>query len=108
MTDDTINQKLLKAFVPYPDIYKLIKISETENEIQLYLKSKKSEEKCPDCKTTSNKFKKKYTRKIKYDTYGGKEVILNVEVHSFKCLNEECSRKTFNEELPFAQKRQLI
>ena len=78
-----------------------------DEDIHLYIKSKNSICKCPNCKAECN-IHSTYKRVIQDTPIHNKTTWLHVSAYEYECLNQECMVKTFNEELKFAKKHQVM
>jgi len=65
----------------------------------------KHEAACLDCQQLSSRVHSRYQRTLADLPCGGQEVKLQVQVRRFFCLNQECSRRLFAEQLPSVMKR---
>ena len=81
--------------------YQLDKYHIKNNVAVFYISSKMSEVKCPYCGTLSSKVHSSYEREIQDLPMQGKKVILLVDTRKMRCMNPDCSYKTFSEKHPF-------
>lgn len=81
--------------------YQLDKYHIKNNVAVFYISSKMSEVKCPYCGTLSSKVHSSYEREIQDLPMQGKKVILLVDTRKMRCMNLDCSHKTFSEKHPF-------
>jgi transposase len=65
----------------------------------------KSEAACLDCRQPSSRVHSRYQRTLADLPCSGQEVRLQVQVRRFFCLNQECPRRLFAEQLPSVMKR---
>lgn len=90
----------------FNDNYVIFDYHEDED-IHLYIKSKNSICKCPNCKAECN-IHSTYKRVIQDTPIHNKTTWLHVSAYEYECLNQECMVKTFNEKLKFAKKHQVM
>jgi transposase len=64
-----------------------------------------SEAACMDCRQPSSRVHSRYQRTLADLPCGGREVKLQVQVRRFFCLNQDCSRRLFAEQVPSIMKR---
>lgn len=82
----------------YPtDIFKIVTVREKTDFLIIELKSITTSNTCPTCKCLSNKPHGTYNRKVQDLPILNKGVILYINAREYKCLNENCVRKTFVE-----------
>lgn len=94
--------KQMKDFITALDPnYQLDKYHIKNNVVVFYISSKMSEVKCPYCGTLSSKVHSSYEREIQDLPMQGKKVILLVDTRKMRCMNLDCSHKTFSEKHPF-------
>lgn len=94
--------KQMKDFITALDPnYQLDKYHIKNNIAVFYISSKMSEVKCPYCGTLSSKVHSSYEREIQDLPMQGKKVILLVDTRKMRCMNLDCSHKTFSEKHPF-------
>ena len=92
----------MKGFITALDPnYQLDKYHIKNNVAVFYISSKMSEVKCPYCGTLSSKVHSSYEREIQDLPMQGKKVILLVDTRKMRCMNLDCSHKTFSEKHPF-------
>lgn len=75
------------------------RISESFEEILIWLKSKSSIQNCPSCGCESDSYHSTYKRKIIDLPILGKSVVLFVTAYKYSCDNTSCVQKVFCEEL---------
>ena len=78
-----------------------------EEDIRLYIKSKKNTCKCPNCNNECS-IHSTYKRRIQDTPIHNKTTWLHVKAYEYECINKNCKVKTFNEELEFAKKHQVM
>ena len=79
-----------------------------ENEgIHLYIKSKNKTGKCPNCNNECC-IHSTYDRVLQDTPIHNKITLLHVKAYEYECQNTECNITTFNEELEFAKKYQVM
>lgn len=94
--------KQMKDFITALDPnYQLDKYHIKNNVAVFYISSKMSEVKSPYCGTLSSKVHSSYEREIQDLPMQGKKVILLVDTRKMRCMNLDCSHKTFSEKHPF-------
>ncbi|MFR4634130.1 MAG: transposase family protein [Blautia faecis] len=83
--------------------YELIQYRIKENKVIFHIASTITElGNCPFCGSkTSKKFIPVYQREIQDLPMQGKKVILLVDTRKMRCMNPDCSHKTFSEKHPF-------
>lgn len=87
--------------------YLIYDYEENEKEIHLYIKSKKKTEKCPCCGEECG-IHSTYNRVLQDTPIHNKTTYLHVKAYEYECLNLKCKITTFNEELEFAKKHQVM
>jgi transposase len=65
----------------------------------------RSEAACLDCRQPSSRIHSRYQRTLADLPCSGQEVKLQVQVRRFFCLNQECPRRLFAEQVPTVMKR---
>lgn len=55
---------------------------------------------CPNCGISSGRVHSHYARRLCDTAVGGREVVIDVQVRRFRCVNAACDRKVFAEQLP--------
>ena len=95
----------------YYEKYKIINKRETifkkQNALILEIKSELSECNCPECGEICKEYNVTYYRDIEDVPYNFMSIWLHIHVHKFKCNNPNCSKKYFDEVLPFARKHKV-
>ena len=74
-------------------------------EINIYVKSEKSESACPYCGEISGKVHSRKNRIVKDLPIQGRKVKLYLERRKYFCKNPECSHTTFTERFNFCEPR---
>ena len=83
----------------YPNTMEIKGYKTTDEEIELYIKSRTHEAKCPRCGEISKTYHSTYERDIQDLPIIGKETRLKVTAYRYKCTNEKCGQKVFAEDL---------
>ena len=83
-----------------PD-YELIQYRIKENKVIFHIASTITELECPFCGSKTSKVHSIYQREIQDLPMQGKKVILLVDTRKMRCMNPDCSHKTFSEKHPF-------
>ena len=83
----------------YPATMEIRGYENREEEIEIYIKSRTHEAKCPKCGEVSKTYHSTYEREIQDLPIIGKETKLKVTAYRYKCTNEKCGQKVFAEEL---------
>ncbi|MFC1879062.1 ISL3 family transposase, partial [Chloroflexota bacterium] len=78
----------------------ITQVSSNENELTITAEATSKSARCPKCQDASKRIHSYYNRSPKDLPVSDKFVQLNLIVRRFRCINEECSRKTFVERLP--------
>lgn len=99
---------MLTNCIMFGDNYPIIKSEIIDNKNILYIKSKITSCKCPECNQVSDKYHSTYTRKIQDTPIRNIETWLYVNAYEFECSNKQCKIKTFSEQLPFARKNKVM
>ena len=81
--------------------YELIQYRIKENKVIFHIVSTRKELECPFCGSKTSKVHSVYQREIQDLPMQGKKVILLVDTRKMRCMNPECSHKTFSEKHPF-------
>lgn len=89
------------------DNYIIYDYEENEKGINLFIKSKNKIGKCPNCNEECY-IHSTYNRILQDTSIYNKTTWLHVKVYEYKCLNKNCNITTFNEELEFAKKYQVM
>jgi transposase len=55
---------------------------------------------CPDCDVGSGRVHSRYRRRLCDTAVAGREVVIDLQVRRFRCVNGGCARKVFAEPLP--------
>ncbi|MBD5560514.1 MAG: ISL3 family transposase, partial [Clostridia bacterium] len=85
------------------DNYFVHKVSETDKEINIFLKAIPHEAVCPDCGKTSSKLACGTSRTLRDLPFKGLlATTLHVQTYRYVCTNPECPGKVFSDPLPFA------
>lgn len=79
------------------------KIIEENDTIYVYCSTSTSDKCCPYCKCASNKVHSKYTKKLQDLPIQNYKVILYVNAKKYFCVNPDCKKKTFAEQLNFTK-----
>ncbi len=89
------------------DKYTIYDYKENEKEIHLYVKSKNKLEKCSNCNEECC-IHSTYNRIIQDTPIHNKTTWLHVKAYEYECSNSKCEITTFNENLEFAKKHQVM
>ena len=81
--------------------YELIQYRIKENKVIFHIASIITELECPFCGRKTSKVHSTYQREIQDLPMQGKKVILLVDTRKMRCMNPDCSHKTFSEKHPF-------
>ncbi|WP_373000615.1 ISL3 family transposase [Lutispora sp.] len=87
--------------------YFIYKHREDQDALHLYLKSHPHSCTCPNCGVESRKLQSTYERILQDTPIHCKQTILHIRAYKYRCLNPNCERKVFMEELPFAKPSQV-
>lgn len=90
--------KFIKLLDP---AYGLIQYRIKENKVIFHIASTITELECPFCGSKTSKVHSIYQREIQDLPMQGKKVILLVDTRKMRCMNPDCSHKTFSEKHPF-------
>lgn len=77
--------------------YELIQYRKKENKVIFHIASTITELECPFCGRKTSKVHSTYQREIQDLPMQGKKVILLVDTRKMRCMNPDCSHKTFSE-----------
>lgn len=96
----------------YQKDYKIIEKRETiyknNNTIILNIESEVKECKCPSCgMLCKTSYIGRYERCIEDVPYNFRSIWLHIHAHKFECINPNCTKKYFDEILPFARKHKV-
>ena len=91
----------------YGENHFLYDFVETENRIDIYLKSKKYGCKCPFCGEESNSLHATYQRTFQDMPMRLKSTYVHANVYKYNCTNPDCDCKVFMEPLPFVSPSQV-
>ena len=75
--------------------------------LHIYIKSKPHSCKCPECGVESRALHATYKRTMQDTPIRCKQTFLHSNVYKYECLNPNCTRKVFMEDLPFAKASQV-
>ena len=81
--------------------YELIQYRIKEDKVIFHIASTITELECPFCGRKTSKVHSIYEREIQDLPMQGKKVILLVDTRKMRCMNLDCSHKTFSEKHPF-------
>ena len=81
--------------------YELIQYRIKEDKVIFHIASTITELECPFCGSKTSKVHSIYEREIQDLPMQGKKVILLVDTRKMRCMNPDCSHKTFSEKHPF-------
>ena len=81
--------------------YELIQYRIKEDKVIFHIASTIAELECPFCGRKTSKVHSIYEREIQDLPMQGKKVILLVDTRKMRCMNPDCSHKTFSEKHPF-------
>ncbi len=85
---------------PVPEGLEMTSISDTPEELLVYVTSHRSSSPCPQCSMPSTAIHSSYQRHPQDLPCAGRPIRLLFTVHKFFCRNPNCSRKVFAERLP--------
>lgn len=95
----------------YCEKYKIINkretISKKNNTLILEIESELTECKCTECGEVSKEYSATYYRDVEDVPYNFMSIWLYIYLHKFKCNNPKCSKKYFDEVLPFVRKHKV-
>jgi transposase len=100
-TELNINRKL------FGDDHLIYDWKESDEEINIYLKSQSHTGICPQCGQKSSNFHATYARTIQTAPIRMKKTYIHVIAYKYNCLNDTCTLKVFMENLPFASASQV-
>lgn len=95
-----INRKL------FGENYLIYDWEESDEVTFIHVKSQTRTQKCPHCGHASSSLHATYKRTLQTVPFGGKRTYVKIIAYKYNCLNEDCVRKVFMEELPFASPSQ--
>src|SRR5713226_718304 len=90
---------LSSPLFPLPDGLEITSVSETPEEVLVYVTSYRSSSSCPHCLMPSSAIHSSYRRHPKDLPCAGRPIRLVFTVRKFFCRNPDCSRKVFTERL---------
>ena len=97
-----ITVKNMDEFIKLLDpAYELIQYRIKEDKVIFHIASTITELECPFCGRKTSKVHSIYEREIQDLPMQGKKVILLVDTRKMRCMNPDCSHKTFSEKHPF-------
>lgn len=96
-----INDKL---FGPDVIIYKW---NETDESIEIFIKSKKKITTCPCCGEKTETLHNTYNRRIQVMPINMKPTYVNVKCYKYKCVNKDCKQKVIMDDLAFVSPSQV-
>ncbi len=79
------------------DPFTIISVEKHDWMVTLHIKSKQRRSRCPVCRSYSKSIHSHYQRTFKDLPAFNNQVVLQVEVRRFYCLNKKCKRKIFTE-----------
>lgn len=75
----------------YPKELEITSVEETQDELWLYMRSQSKSYQCPKCCEKLCRLHATHHRKVQDLPILGKRVMLDMVIHDFQCLNEDCS-----------------
>jgi transposase len=93
-----IQEKTLDMKKFYPENLEIIKVTESENQITIKMKSNNRSFKCQKCGNETEKYHGTYERRGQDLPILGKNVELKIISYEYYCSNAECVQKIFIEE----------
>jgi transposase len=94
-----------KTLLPDPSLIKLERFISSPEAITIVVKTKPSQAFCSLCQQPSHKVHSRYVRRLADLPWQGVAIRLELTVRRFFCINDECPRKIFAEQLPSIVKR---
>lgn len=91
----------------YGNDHFIYKIEETNDKIDIFLKSYVHSCKCPNCGHESSDLHSTYERTLQDVPIRCKPTYVHANVFKYNCTNAECTQKVFTEPLPFASASQV-
>src|SRR5579859_2591347 len=88
------------VFLPLPEGLLITEVCQEGTGLLIKVLSEQASARCPICSQESNSVHSRYQRQLKDVPCGGQMVRLQLTVHKFFCLNQECQQKIFTERLP--------
>lgn len=79
------------------DMFEVMAVQSTGNQVILSVQSRKKECACPDCGSNSTKLHSYYRRKIHNLSAFNNKVCLQLKAKKWYCQNTDCNRKIFTE-----------
>lgn len=94
-----------KTLLPDPSLIKLVQLVSSPEAIIVVIKTKQPQASCSLCQQPSPKIHSRYVRRLADLPWQGVAIRLELTVRRFFCLNDDCPRKIFAEQLPSIVKR---
>ncbi len=64
----------------------------------MYVEATRKEARCPGCQQPSSRYHSRYTRRVQDTPVGPQAVELHIRTRRFRCLSQDCPRRTFVEQ----------
>ncbi len=87
-------------FLPLPEGMLIDRVEQTDSQLTVIVISTRAEAACPGCGCPSEHVHSQYQRTVNDVPCGGRNVVLQLRVRKFFCLQLCCPRKVFAERLP--------
>jgi hypothetical protein len=87
-------------FLPLPEGVLIDRVEQTASQLTVTVISTRAEATCPGCGCPSEHVHSQYQRTVNDVPCGGRNVVLQLGVRKFFCLQRCCPRKVFAERLP--------
>ena len=81
----------------YPEELEILSISEAEEEITLFMKSRSVSYTCPNCGCKTKQYHGTHRRTVQDLPMLGKRVMLQITLHEFQCMNPNCPTSSVSE-----------
>jgi transposase len=94
-----------KTLLPDPSLIKLERFVSLSDAIIVVIKTKQPQAACSLCQQPSQKIHSRYVRRLADLPWQGVAIRLELTVRRFFCINDDCQRKIFAEQIPSIVKR---
>jgi transposase len=94
-----------KTLLPDPSLIKLERFVSSPDAIIVVIKTKQPQASCSLCQQPSQKIHSRYVRRLADLPWQGVAIRLELTVRRFFCINDDCQRKIFAEQIPSIVKR---
>jgi transposase len=92
--------ELLAVLFPHLANLQIGQVSRSGNSVRIRARTRTSQAACSRCGVASRHVHSSYERRVCDTAVGGQETVLHLRVRRFRCGNDDCTAKTFAEQVP--------